>query len=125
MGASIGDDTIGAIKSSVLSAISYYAMKRNFDRKVGQTVEQGIWSKRKHARGTAARPHSGVIGSQNTRIFRRQFLDGSSWASGTSDYFIANTAEDARRKPTTPMWNRKKNDPIDSWAHQEKEVVQN
>src|SRR4029077_17007638 len=98
MGASIGDDTIGAIKSLVLSAISYYVMKRNFDREVGQTVEQRIWSKRKHARGTSARPHSGVIGTQNTGIFRRQFSDGSSWASGTSDQFIANTAEDACRK---------------------------
>ena len=41
------------------------------------------------------------------------------------DQSVANTAKDARRKSTTAMWDRKKNNPIDSGLMLKKEVLQN
>ena len=46
------------------------------------------------------------------------------WAFGMPDTSVTDTAEDAHGKPTAAMWDRKKNDPINSGLMSEKEIFQ-
>ena len=71
-----------------------------------------------------ARIHSGVVRIQDPRILCRQFLHRLGWAFGMPDKSVTDTAEDAHRKPTAAMWDRKKNDPINSGLMPEKEISQ-
>jgi hypothetical protein len=46
------------------------------------------------------------------------------WAFGTPDKSVTDTAEDARCEATPPMWDRKKNNTIDSGLMAKKEIFQ-